>query len=73
LHKLSLLNDSDLSRLAALKHLEHVDLDGTRYHNGDALLQLPALKSLTCRTWSFSDPALIPALRARGVAVRIRG
>jgi hypothetical protein len=50
------LNDSDLSWLAALKHLEHVDLEGTRYQNGDALVELPALKSLTCSTWSFSDP-----------------
>jgi hypothetical protein len=42
------LNDSDLSRLATLKQLEHVDLNGTRYQNGDALLELRALKSLTC-------------------------
>ena len=70
---ISLLNDSDLSRLDALKQLEHVDLDGARYQGGDALLELPALKSVTCSSWSFSDPGLIPALRARGVEVCVRG
>jgi uncharacterized protein DUF6892 len=69
----SLLNDPDLSRLAALRQLEHLGLNGARYQNGDALLELPALKSLTCSTWSFSDPALIPALRARSVGVTVRG
>jgi hypothetical protein len=70
---ISLLTDPDLSRLATLTQLEHVGLDLGRYQNGKALLQLPALKSLTCSAIAFSDPSLIPALRARGVAVRIIG
>ncbi len=67
------MNDPDLSRLATLSQLEHVDLNGERYQNAEALLELPALRSLTCSAWSFSDPALIPALRARGIQVHVRG
>jgi hypothetical protein len=70
---ISLLTDLDLSRLATLKQLEHVGLDPGQYQNGEALLQLPALKTLTCSASAFSDRSVIPALKARGVAVRIIG
>jgi hypothetical protein len=69
----SLASDPDLSHLAPLKKLEHLGLDHGLYPNGEALLQLPNLRSLTCSATAFADPALIPALRARGVAVRIIG
>jgi hypothetical protein len=69
----ALLNDYDLQHLAGLKHLEHLGLDGSRYQHVEALLQLPSLKSLTCGSGSFADPGIIPALRTRGVAVRVMG
>jgi len=69
----ALLNDYDLQHLAGLKNLEHLGLDGSRYEHGEVLLQLPALKSLTCGSGSFADRTLLPALRARGVTVRTMG
>jgi hypothetical protein len=71
---ISMLNDTDLARYAELKQLEHIGLNqGDRFANGEALLQLPNLKSLTCGALAFSDPSIIATLRARGVAVRTYG
>lgn len=70
---IALLNNYDLQHLAGLKNLEHLGLDPSRYEHGEVLLQLPALNSLTCSSGAFEDPGIIPALRARGVAVRTMG
>jgi hypothetical protein len=53
------------------KKLDHFGLDHRQYQNGGTLLRLP--KSVTCSATAFSDPALIPELRSRGVALRIIG
>jgi hypothetical protein len=68
---ISLLEDTDLSCLATLQRLEHVALSHGPYQNGQRLLRLPKLSSLSCGSSAFDDPTLIPALRARGVAVRL--
>jgi hypothetical protein len=70
---IALLNSYDLKHLAGMQHLEHLGLHSGRYEHGEVLLQLPALKSLTCGSDAFEDPRLLPALRARGVAVRTMG
>jgi hypothetical protein len=66
----SLLLETDLSCLAGLSQLEHLDLGHGSYRGGESLLRLPKLKSLGCSEGAFADPALIPALRARGVTMQ---
>lgn len=68
---ISLLLDSDLKRLSRLGRLEHIGLGHGPYRNGDSLLQLPHLKSVSCGRDAFFDSSLIPALRARGVALQL--
>ncbi|SHJ80934.1 hypothetical protein SAMN05444159_1559 [Bradyrhizobium lablabi] len=68
---ISLLLDTDLSRLSGLQQLEHVGLGHGPYQNGDSLLQLPKLKTVSCGRDAFSDPSLVPTLGARGVSVRL--
>jgi hypothetical protein len=68
---ISLLLDTDLSRLSGLQRLEQINLGHGPYQNGDSLLQLPGLKSVSCGGDAFSDSSLVPALRARGVTVRL--
>jgi len=70
---IALLNNYDLQHLVGLKKLEHLGLDPGRYQHGEVLLQLPALKSLTCSSGAFEDHKIIPTLRAHGVAVRTIG
>lgn len=71
LHVISLLLDTDLARLAGLSELAQLSLGHGPYQNGKSLLQLPKLNSVSCGENAFSDPSVIPALGARGVALRL--
>jgi hypothetical protein len=71
IHVISLLADADLAPLAGLTQLKQLSLDHGPYQNGQALLELPSLKSLSCGKAAFADPALIEALRARGVTLKL--
>jgi hypothetical protein len=68
---ISMLRDTDLSHLSGLQRLEQISLGHGPYQNGDSLLQLPGLKSVSCGSDAFSDSSLVPALRARGATVRL--
>jgi len=67
---ISLLFDTDLSRLAGLSRLEHIGLGHGLYRGGETLLGLPNLKSVSCGEAAFTDAGVVPALRARGVTLQ---
>jgi hypothetical protein len=71
IHVISMMLDNDLAHLAGLAQLEQLSLEHGPYKNGQTLLELPSLKSFSCGKGAFADPALLDALRARGVAVKL--
>jgi hypothetical protein len=68
----ALLRDNDLARLAPLSRLEQVTLDADDFRNARALLALSRLREFHCYNRSF-DPAVVAALKARGVKVLMYG
>jgi len=68
----SMLRDNDLARLAPLSRLEKVTLDSDDFRNARVLLALPRLQEFHCYSRSF-DPAVVAALKAKGVKVFMYG
>jgi hypothetical protein len=67
---IAMIERLDAAELAGLGKLETLELP-SGCDNPELLLELPALKKLTFPEAAISDPALIAALKARGIAVRI--
>jgi hypothetical protein len=68
---ISMLDDGDLAALAPLARLEAVGLCPGPYRNAGAVLGLPRLQEFQCFEGSLDDPAIVEALKVRGVQVKI--
>jgi hypothetical protein len=68
----TMVEDCDLNDLLPLRNLESVQFgDGSLHRGGRALLELPALRSVTCFESSLLDSGVLAELSAKGVTVKI--
>lgn len=70
LTSIAMIERLDVADLVGLHKLETLELSSVCV-NPAGLLELPALKALSFPRGAISDPALISALKARGIVVRI--